>query len=229
MVKLVPQADAKSASMGWFFDPGFIQNVQRVAADVEDPSMESIDSVLFALREMGYIRTAETCEHGFSVDECVDGMCELQAEGASLRSRVARLEEALREIRDYDAYKHPDESFIAVQDAAIKESTECTACQHAKTAKCPLSGLCAEHYRTVTRAEDRVKQMFEYKQTWEQREIARRALEPVRRSDGVGEDGRGMIPDKSTIYMSGRVPQVRALRDHVDGYLEFLQSIPEAE
>ena len=97
-MKSVPQADAKSASMGWFFDPGFIQNVQRVAADVEDPSMESIDSVLFALREMGYIRTAETCEHGFSVDECVDGMCELQAEGAALRARVARLEEALKEI-----------------------------------------------------------------------------------------------------------------------------------
>ena len=95
-MKSVPQADAKSASMGWFFDPGFIQNVQRVAADVEDPSMESIDSVLFALREMGYIRTAETCEHGFSVDECVDGMCELQAEGASLRARVARLEETLK-------------------------------------------------------------------------------------------------------------------------------------
>lgn len=35
-MKSVPQADAKSASMGWFFDPGFIQNVQRVAADVED-------------------------------------------------------------------------------------------------------------------------------------------------------------------------------------------------
>ena len=98
MVKLVPQADAKSASMGWFFDPGFIQNVQRVAADVENPSMESIDSVLFALREMGYIRTAATCEHGFSVDECVTGLCELQAENASLRARVARLEEALRTI-----------------------------------------------------------------------------------------------------------------------------------
>ena len=98
MVKLVPQADAKSASMGWFFDPGFIQNIQRIAADVENPSMESIDSVLFALREMGYIRTAATCEHGFSVDECVDGMCELQAENAALCARVTRLEEALKEI-----------------------------------------------------------------------------------------------------------------------------------
>ena len=97
-MKLVPQADAKSASMGWFFDPGFIQNVQRVAADVENPSMESIDSVLFALREMGYIRTAATCEHGFSVDECVTGLCELQTENASLRARVARMEEALKEI-----------------------------------------------------------------------------------------------------------------------------------
>ena len=98
MIKIVPRADAKSASMGWFFDPGFIQNVQRVSADVENPSMESIDSVLFALREMGYIRTAETCEHGFSVDECVEGMCELQTENAPLRARVARLEDALREI-----------------------------------------------------------------------------------------------------------------------------------
>ena len=97
-MKFVPQADAKSASMGWFFDPGFIQNVQRVAADVEDPSMESIDSVLFALREMGYIRTAATCEHGFSVDECVTGLCELQTENTALRARAARLEEALKEI-----------------------------------------------------------------------------------------------------------------------------------
>ena len=99
MTKLVPQADAKSASMGWFFDPGFIQNVQHVAADVEDPSMESIDSVLFALREMGYIRTAATCEHGFSIDECVTGLCELQTENATLRARVARLEEALPDPR----------------------------------------------------------------------------------------------------------------------------------
>ena len=70
MVKIVPQADAKSASMGWFFDPGFIQNVQRVAADVENPSMESIDSVLFALLEMGYIRVSGTCKHGFAVQDC---------------------------------------------------------------------------------------------------------------------------------------------------------------
>ena len=40
MVKHVPQADEKSAKMGWFFDPGFIQNVQRVAADIENPFME---------------------------------------------------------------------------------------------------------------------------------------------------------------------------------------------
>ena len=95
-MKSVPQADDKSASMGWFFDPGFIQNIQRIAADVENPSMESIDSVLFALREMGYIKTAATCEHGFSVDECVTGLCELQTENAALRARVARLEEALK-------------------------------------------------------------------------------------------------------------------------------------
>lgn len=91
-MKAVPQADAKSASMGWFFDPGFIQNVQRVASDIENPSMESIDSVLFALREMGYIKTASTCEHGFSVDECVTGICELQTEHAALRARLAEVE-----------------------------------------------------------------------------------------------------------------------------------------
>ena len=101
-MKAVPQADAKSASMGWFFDPGFIQNVQRVASDIENPSMESIDSVLFALREMGYIKTASTCEHGFSVDECVTGICELQTEHAALRAHVTRLEEALREIEKYN-------------------------------------------------------------------------------------------------------------------------------
>ena len=83
-MKSVPQADDKSASMGWFFDPGFIQNIQRIAADVENPSMESIDSVLFALREMGYIKTAATCEHGFTAEECVSGMCELQKENEEL-------------------------------------------------------------------------------------------------------------------------------------------------
>ena len=39
-------------------------------------------------------------EHGFSVDECVMGLCELQAENAALRARVARLEEALKEIAE---------------------------------------------------------------------------------------------------------------------------------
>lgn len=95
-MKAVPQADAKSASMGWFFDPGFIQNVQRVASDIENPSMESIDSVLFALREMGYIKTASTCEHGFSVDECVTGICELQTEHAALRARHNALRDAVK-------------------------------------------------------------------------------------------------------------------------------------
>ena len=84
MVKHVPQADEKSAKMGWFFDPGFIQNVQRVAADIENPSMEAIDSVLFALREMGFIKVAGTCEHGFTVDDCVAGLCELKKENEEL-------------------------------------------------------------------------------------------------------------------------------------------------
>ena len=84
MGKTVPLADEKSASMGWFFDPSFIQNVQRVAADVENPSMETIDSVLFALRKMGYINVAGTCEHGFTVEDCVAGMCELKKENEEL-------------------------------------------------------------------------------------------------------------------------------------------------
>jgi hypothetical protein len=89
--------------MGWFFDPGFIQNVQRVAADVEDPSMESIDSVLFALREMGYIRVNDTCENGFTTDECVTGMCELQAENAALRARLAEVEAQSRCLLELEA------------------------------------------------------------------------------------------------------------------------------
>lgn len=84
MGKTVPLADEKSASMGWIFDPGFIQNVQRVAADVENPSIESIDSVLFALLKMGYIKVAGTCEHGFTVEDCVTGMCELKKENEEL-------------------------------------------------------------------------------------------------------------------------------------------------
>ena len=95
----------------------------------------------------------------------------------ALRSRVARLEEALREIRDYDSYKHPDEAIIVLREAAIAESNDCTACQHAKHAKWPPSGLCNKHYSLVTNAHDRVAQMFSYKQTWEPREIASRALE----------------------------------------------------
>lgn len=88
---------------------------------------------------------------------------------------MVRLKDALREIRDYDSYKHPDESIIALREATIKESNECTACQHAKQAKWPPSGLCNKHYSLVTKAHDRVSQMFSYKQTWEPREIARRA------------------------------------------------------
>ena len=73
-------------------------------------------------------------------------------ENDALLARVARLEEALLEIRDYDSYKHPDESIIALREAAIKESNDCTACQHAKQAKWPPSGLCNKHYILVTNA-----------------------------------------------------------------------------
>lgn len=84
MVKHAPQADEKSAKMGWFFDPGFIQSIQRVASDIENPSMEAIDSVLFALRELGYIKVKGTCEHGFSAEECVAGLCDLKKENEEL-------------------------------------------------------------------------------------------------------------------------------------------------
>ena len=106
MVKIVPQADAKSASMGWFFDPGFIQNIQRVAADVENPSMESIDSVLFALREMGYIKIAPyrgedmIGDDGFGTTE--HAMRELQAENAALLARHNALREAVAWLRALD-------------------------------------------------------------------------------------------------------------------------------
>ena len=102
---------------------------------------------------------------------------QIEKERNALRARVARLEDALREIRDYDAYKHPDEAIIALREAAIKESNDCTACQHAKQEKWPPSGLCNRHYGLVTNAHNRVAQMFSYKQTWEPCEIARRALE----------------------------------------------------
>ena len=111
-------------------------------------------------------------------------LAKCQEENAALRlraeqaeARCKRLEEALKKVRDYDCYKHPDDDIIAIREAAIKESENCTACQHAKKAKWPPSGLCNEHYRTVTRAQERVSQMFSYKQTWGPCEIARRALE----------------------------------------------------
>lgn len=95
----------------------------------------------------------------------------------ALRARVARLEAALREIRDYSAYNHPDEEIIALRDAAVKESKKCPECQRAKNAQWPPSGLCKKHYGTVMCAHDRVTKMFEYKQTSEPCQIARRALE----------------------------------------------------
>ena len=91
--------------------------------------------------------------------------------------RIAALEQALREIRDFSAYSHPDEEIIAMRDAAVKESEDCPACQRAKKSQWPPSGLCEKHYDTVMRAQDRVTQMFNYKQTWEPCNIARRVLE----------------------------------------------------
>ena len=92
-------------------------------------------------------------------------------------ARCKRLEEALREIRDYSAYNFPDEEIIASREMIIEESRNCTACQHAKSAKWPPSGLCEKHYSPVMRAHDKVTSMFEYKQTWAPQEIARKALE----------------------------------------------------
>ena len=99
----------------------------------------------------------------------------LRAETAD--ARVKRLEEALREIRDYSAYSHPDEEIIAARDRIIKESINCTACQHAKAAKWPPSGLCEKHYSPVMRAHDKVSAMFDYKQTYAPQDIARKAME----------------------------------------------------
>ena len=106
-----------------------------------------------------------------------DALKELHSDYTALLARHNALEEALREIRDYDAYKHPDESVIAERTKAILDSESCSECQHIKKAGWPQSGLCNTHYRTVMRAQNKVTQMFEYKQTWEPREIARRALE----------------------------------------------------
>ena len=95
----------------------------------------------------------------------------------ALRARVVRLEEVLREIRDYSAYKHPDVQVLNYRNRIIVEINECSACQHAKQVKWPPSGLCPEHYDKYRIAQRRVEEMHDYKQTWEPREIARRALE----------------------------------------------------
>ena len=98
-------------------------------------------------------------------------------ENKALRARVVRLEEVLREIRDYSAYKHPDVQVLNYRNRIIVEINECSACQHAKQVKWPPSGLCPEHYDKYRIAQRRVEEMHDYKQTWEPREIARRALE----------------------------------------------------
>lgn len=125
MVKIVPQADAKSASMGWFFDPGFIQKVQRIAADVENPSMESIDSVLFALREMGYIKIAPyrgedmIGDDGFGTTE--HAMRELQAENAALLARHNALVEAVKKYFKSERLEILKRDARAEVDRLIKE------------------------------------------------------------------------------------------------------------
>ena len=96
---------------------------------------------------------------------------------ANLQNRVAKLEETLREIRDYSSYDHPDIHVLNHRNRIIAEINECSACQHAKQVKWPPSGLCPEHYDKYQSAQRRVEEMYDYKQTWEPREIARRALE----------------------------------------------------
>lgn len=95
----------------------------------------------------------------------------------NLQNRVAKLEETLREIRDYSSYDHPDIQILNHRNKIIAEINECSACQHAKQVKWPPSGLCPEHYDKYHIAQRRVEEMHNYKQTWEPREIARRALE----------------------------------------------------
>lgn len=94
-----------------------------------------------------------------------------------LQNRVTKLEETLREIRDYSSYDHPDIQILNHRNKIIAEINECSACQHAKQVKWPPSGLCSEHYDKYHIAQRRVEDMHNYKQTWEPREIARRALE----------------------------------------------------
>lgn len=98
-------------------------------------------------------------------------------ENTALRARVARLEGVLREIMDYSAYEHSDVQVLNYRNRIIAEITECTACQYAKQVKWPPSGLCPGHYDKYQTAQRRVEEMHNYKQTWEPREIARRALE----------------------------------------------------
>ena len=94
----------------------------------------------------------------------------------ALEARCAVLTDALREIRDYNAYNHPDERVINERDKILAESARCTACQHAKDVGWPPSGLCERHYGPVKRAQDKVDEMFDYKQELEPLEIARKAL-----------------------------------------------------
>lgn len=70
MIKKIPRADEQSAGMGWNFDPGFIQDVRRVADDAENVSMESIDAVLSALARMGCVSVAPA---GFAEESVADG------------------------------------------------------------------------------------------------------------------------------------------------------------
>ena len=95
----------------------------------------------------------------------------------ALRERVNRLEGALRAIATYSAYDDPDQRDIKCRDDVLAEIQKCSACKHAKQAKWPPSGLCDNHYDKYHRAQRRVENMYEYKQSWEPIEIARRALE----------------------------------------------------
>ena len=93
-----------------------------------------------------------------------------------LVKRVSKLEKALNEIVNYNAYSHPDEDLTQQYNDAVKESNECTACQYAKEVKWPPSGLCNKHYRVISHLEDRISEMYNNKQIFEPIEIARKAL-----------------------------------------------------
>ncbi len=82
--------------------------------------------------------------------------------------RIAELEAALKQIRDHDFERVPDETFA--QD--IEECPDCARCRQREW---PPSRLCDEHYRRMSRRGD-IESRRRCEQHYAMREIAREAL-----------------------------------------------------